>query len=81
MIRMMAVPSERCLTVLLTPAGDQVARCRITLSDSSGWNVRLEIDDRTVALTRDADWRHVERLCSMLARIWAACHTEPPASR
>jgi hypothetical protein len=81
MIRMVAVPNERCLTVLLTPAGDQVARCRIALSDTSGWNVRLEIDDRTVALTRCADWHHVERLCSTLARIWAASHTELPASR
>jgi hypothetical protein len=79
-IRMMAVPNERCLTVLLTPAEDQIARCRIAVSDTSGWDVRLEIDGRTVALTHCTDWHHVERLCSTLARTWAS-HTEPPASR
>jgi len=81
MIRMTAVPNERCLTVLLTPPGDEVAQCRIAISDTSGWEVRLEIDGGTVALTHCSDWHHVERLCSTLARIWAASHTERPASR
>jgi hypothetical protein len=81
MIRMTAVPNERCLTVLLTPAEDRIARCRIAVSDTSGWDVRLEIDGRTVALTHCADWHRVERHCSTLASIWAASHTEPPASR
>jgi len=81
MIHMMAVPNERCLTVLLTPPGDEVAQCRIAISNTSGWEVRLEIDGGTVALTHCTDWHHVERLCSTLARIWAASHTERPASR
>jgi hypothetical protein len=81
MIRMTAVPNERCLTVLLTPAGGQDARCRIVVSGTSGWDVRLEVDGRTVALTHCPDWHHVERRCSTLARIWAASHTERPASR
>jgi hypothetical protein len=45
------------------------------------WNVRLEVDGRTAALTHCPDWHHVERRCSTLARIWAASHTELPASR
>ena len=81
MIRMMAVPNERCLTVLLTPAEDQIVRCRIAVSDTSGWDVRLEIDGRTVALTHCPDWHHVERLCSTLVSLWRASHTELPASR
>ena len=81
MIRMMAVPNERCLTVLLTPAGDRHACCRIAVSETSGWDVRVEIDGGTVALMHRTDWHHVERLCSTLTRIWAASHTELPASR
>jgi hypothetical protein len=80
MIRMIAVPNERYLTVLLTPAGDRHACCRIAVSETSGWDVRVEIDGRTVALRHCTDGHHMERLCSMLARIWAA-HTELPASR
>ena len=81
MIRMTAVPNERCLTALLTPAGDRDARCRIVVSETSGLDVRLEIDGRTVGLTHRPDWHHVEPRCSTLARIWAASHTELPASR
>ena len=81
MNRMMAVPNERCLTVLLTPAGDRHACCRIAVSETSGWDVRVEIDGGTVALMHRTDWHHVERLCSTLTRIWAASHTELPASR
>lgn len=80
MIRVTAVPNERCLTVLLTPAKDQIAQCRIALSDIAGWDVRLEVDGRTVALMHCADWHHVERLCSTLVR-WRTSHTELPASR
>ena len=81
MIRIMAVPNERCLTVLLTPAEARHACCRIAVSEISGWDVRVEIGGRTVALMHCTDWHHVERLCSTRARIWAASHTEPPASR
>jgi hypothetical protein len=82
MIGMMAVPNGRCLTVLLTPAEDQIAVCRIAVSDTSGWwDVRIKIDDPTVALTHGADWHRAERLCSMLASIWAAFHTELSARR
>jgi hypothetical protein len=81
MIGMVAVPNERCLTVLVTPAPDQIALCRIAVSDTSGWDVRLEIDDRTVALTYCVHWHRVERLCSILASIWAASHTELSARR
>src|SRR5262245_32013807 len=80
MIRMMAVPNERCLTVLLTPVEDRQACCRIAVSEISGWDVHVEIDGRTVALMHCTDWHHVERLCSTYA-LWAASHTEPPASR
>ena len=81
MIRMTAVPNKRCLTVLLTPAEDQIAQCRIAVSDASGWDVRLEVVGRTVAVTHCKDWHHAERRCSMLARLWRASHTELPASR
>ena len=81
MILMMAVPNERCLTVLLMPAEDQIAQCRIAVSEISGWDVHLEVDGRTVAVTHCADWHRVERLCSTLVRLWRASHTEPPASR
>ena len=79
-IGIMAVPIERSLTVPLMPADGHTARCRIAVSDSSGWDVRLEIDECVVALTHCGDWHHVERLCSMLSRIWAS-HTEPSARR
>ena len=80
MIGIMAVLIERSLTVPLMPAGGHTARCRIAVSDSRGWEVRLEIDERVVALTHCADWHHVERLCSTMSRIWAS-HTEPSARR
>ena len=80
MIGIMAVLIERSLTVPLMPAGGHTARCRVAVSDKRGWDVRLEIDERVVALTHCADWHHVERLCSTLSRIWAS-HTEPSARR
>jgi hypothetical protein len=76
----MAVPSERCLTVPLRLANGHTARCRIAVSDTAGWDVRLEIDERVVALTHCVDWHHVERLCSTLSCSWAS-HTEPSARR
>jgi hypothetical protein len=81
MIRMTAVPYERCLTVLLTLAEDQIAQCRIDVPAVSGWAVRLEVDGRTVAVIHCADWHHVERRCSTLARLWRDTHTELAASR
>jgi hypothetical protein len=76
----MAVPSERCLTVPLRLANGHTARCRIAVSDTAAWDVRLEIDERLVALTHCVDWHHVERLCSTLSCSWAS-HTEPSARR
>jgi hypothetical protein len=80
-IRMTAVPNTRYLTVLLTAADNPIAQCRSARSDTSGSDVRLEVDARTVALMYSADWRHVERLCSTRARFCSARHTELLASR
>ena len=81
MIRMTAVPNEVRLAVRLTPAEDQIAQCRIAVSDIAGWDVRLEVDGRTVAVTHCADWHRAERLCSTPAKLRRAPHTELPASR
>src|SRR5262245_1968336 len=83
MIQQMAVPNERCLIVPLGADRDQdrLVRCCIAVSDAAGWDVRLEINDRVVALTHCGDWHHVERLCATLRSIWAAPHTEPSARR
>jgi hypothetical protein len=77
----MVVLHEGRLTIPLEPDGDHPARCRIELSDTAGWDVRLEIDDRIVARTHCEDWHHVERLCSTLTNIWSECHTDPSARR
>jgi len=76
---MTAVPNGRWRTVLLTPAGD-ATRCRMVVSDT-GWDARLKVDRRMVALMHCPDRHHVQRRCSTLAPIWVAPHTELPASR
>lgn len=72
---------ERCLMIPLEPEGDHRARCSIVLSDTAGWDVRLEVDDRIVARMHCADWHHVERVCSTLTANWSEGHTEPSARR
>jgi hypothetical protein len=80
-IRRMAVTDERCLTIPLEPDGDRPARCCVVLSHPTGWDVRLEVDDRIIARMHCADWHHVERLCSTLTMIWVEIHTEPSARK
>jgi len=46
------------------------ARCRIELSDGSGWNVLLEVDEHVVSVVHCTDWHRVERVCTSIKQYW-----------
>jgi len=54
---------DRNVVIPLTGDGDHAVCCRVALSDTAGWNVQLEIDDRVVTTTHCGEWHRVERIC------------------
>jgi len=65
-------------TIIPLPCCGHCARCRVTLSDAEGWEVRLEVDDEVVTATHCSDWHRVERVCDRIERVWL--HDHPPES-
>ena len=57
----------------LTCDQGHAARCSVVVTDSGGWDIRVEIDDSVVLTRHCSEWHRVERVCNELnARRWCA---------
>ena len=66
--------ASTCLAFPLTCGEGHVACCSVALTDSGGWDIRVEIDTRVVLSRHCTEWHRVERLCADLrGQCWEGC--------
>ena len=66
--------ASTCLAFPLTCGEGHAARCSVALTDSGGWDIRVEIDTSVVLSRHCTEWHRVERLCADLrGQCWDGC--------
>ena len=73
--------SQSSLIIQLPRDQERAALCRVTMSEMTGWDVSLEVDDHVLSVTHCFDWHRVERICGEIKEHWTGTHTLAPDRR